>query len=898
MKILSTLRCWLRAILYRSRTSDEVTEEFQFLLDAYAQDLIQGGMSPEEAMRKARIELGQPELQSERYREAVGLRIFDEVGADVRYGLRSLIRNKGVSAIAVLSLALGIGATTAMFSLIYAVLMHPFPYANSDRIMNPAVINEERPQQPTWFATIAPQFQVLRRAKSIENLLGFTSMNTELTGGNLPEDVATIYLTENADSFFGVPALLGRGIQASDAETHQPVVVLNYRFWQRHFLGDRSVIGQTLQLDHANYTIVGVMPRTFTFNDTISIGDVYLPQNLLHNTLNHPVTWPITPWIKLKAGVSQAAANAEIEAMVRQFAKEFPQRYPRKFHVQLQPISAPFRQNTGTMLALLLAGVVLLLAIGCADCSILMLARGTSRQRELALRQAIGASRWRIIRQLLVESLVIACAGAILGIAASYWLAKLPLQLAPQFFPPEAVIHLNLPILGLSLILGIGAGVLFSLFPAFKLSGRHLSRAMQSGLRQVGGNPQRGKVNIFISGQVALTLLLLTGAGTAAGAFLRLSRLPLGYDPNHVMQAGIMTHWRDPKVWASIQAWPDRVAYIDQIRDTIASVPGVTSVAIGTLSTPPDSGVEQKFELLGTIGNDDFEARIHRISPEYFSTLGIPLLAGRVWNQAENKHGDGIAIVNETFAQHYLSKDNPFTRQVRMPNLKSFAPLVAASPHSDGWRQIIGIVGDARNDGIGRPTAPAIYVPYTTMLEPFVQLEIRTVGEPLSFLPTIGKAVGAMSSDQQISKGAYSLNEAIAHDPQWSRQHLFSILFGCLSAIALILALAGLFSVVAYSVAQKTAEFGIRMALGAHKGHILWVATGNAIISAFVGVLVAIIIDFFLSGSLGRWMESGSPLFIDLLAVTLLLMICALAACFLPALRATSINPTEALRCE
>jgi ABC-type antimicrobial peptide transport system permease subunit len=320
-----------------------------------------------------------------------------------------------------------------------------------------------------WFAISTSQFEVLARAKSIESLLGFTNDNAELKGGDLPEDVSVMYLTENADTFLGVPALLGRGIQSSDAtDGGQHVAVLNYRFWQRHFQGDRAVIGRTLQINDDIYTIVGVMPRSFAFNDTIGVSDVYLPLSVLHDSIEHPIR--AVAWIKLRANVSLAMADAELDAIVHEFAKENPQHFAKKFRLQLEPIIVPYQQNTGHMLRLLFAGVVLLLAVGCANCSTLLLARGEARQHEFAVRTAIGASRWRIIRQLLVEALVISFSGAVPGVAASYWLAELPIHLSPDSFPPESVIPINIPILAFSIGLAFLCGIVVSLLPALRLS--------------------------------------------------------------------------------------------------------------------------------------------------------------------------------------------------------------------------------------------------------------------------------------------------------------------------------------------------------------------------------------------------------------------------------------------
>ncbi len=458
------------------RTHSDVEEEFRSTLDAYQEDLIRQGLPEEEARRKARIDLGQPAVQNETYRDAIGVRLFDELGGDIRYGLRALRRNPGFAAVTVLSLALGIGATTAMFSLIYAVLLHPFPYAGADRIMNPIVIDEQHPDGSIWFPLNEAQFDNLLLAAPVESALGFNDSHMEITNGELPEDVSGVYLTENAGTFFGVRPLLGRNLEPSDGENGgHSVVVLNYRFWQRHFGGDRNVIGRTLELDHTPYTIVGVMPRSFAFNDTLGVGDVYVPGTLMRGLANLP-EFAYVPWVKLRPHVTLAAANAALEPIVRQFAKLHPDRFPDHWHLALQPIIVPYQQETGRTLTLLLAGVVLLLIIGCGNCSILLLARGSARRHELAIRSAIGASRWRIVRQLLVEAIIVSSTGAILGVAASYWLAKLPLLLSPDSFPAESVIRINAPILAFSVVLALLCGILFGLAPALRLS-RHDSCA-------------------------------------------------------------------------------------------------------------------------------------------------------------------------------------------------------------------------------------------------------------------------------------------------------------------------------------------------------------------------------------------------------------------------------------
>ena len=899
---LYTIPLRLRSLFRRNRVEQELDEELQYHLERKTQEFLAQGMSQEDARNAANRAMDGVEFRKDQCRDARNVNWIQDFFQDLRYGLRMLRKSPGFTAVAMLSLALGIGATTAMFSLIYAVLLHPFPYAGADRIMNPVFIDEKHPDQPLWFPLSQAQFDDLRLAAPVDSLLGFNNTHMEITGGGLPEDVWGIYLTENAGTFFGVRPLLGRNLEASDAENGgHSVVVLNYRFWRRHFGGDPYIIGRTLEIDHAPYTIIGVMPPSFAFNDmngVPGVGDVYLPAGLMRGLANVPYM-AYLPWIKLRPHVTLAAANAALEPIVRQFAKEHPERFPDHWHIALQPIIVPFQQETGRTLTLLLAGVMLLLVIGCANCSILLLSRGRARQHELAIRSAIGASRWRIVRQLLVEAVVISSAGALIGVAASYWLAKLPLLLSPDSFPAESVIRINTPILAFSVALALLCGILSGLVPAVRLS-RHDSARVLPG-RQIGvaAAPAKHRWSVLIAAQVALTLLLMATAGTAIRSFLQLMQMPLGYDPANVIQIGIPLHSHDPGEWSRIQPREARTAYVEQLREKIAFVPGVSTVAVGAAdATPPYSGVEMPFNMDGTGDREQPQARMMLVDQRYFATLRIPLLQGRLWNTDENTRGDFIAIVNHAFATRYFSSSNDVGRQLRIPGLTIRNRYQIASAQSAAWRQIIGVVGDARDDGLDRPVVPAIYLPYTTVMSPFVEFLVRTQGDPLSSLRSIRAAIASVASDQQISNAAtFTLSAALERDAQYSRQRLFSILFGLFSAMSLALALVGIFSVVAYSVAQRTPEFGVRLALGAPRAHVLRIAARIALVSAAAGIVIGLALDSFLGALLARWMQNAFAAD-SLFAAATLLALSALLACLLPARHAMRVDPMVALRYE
>lgn len=897
MSTIARVRSWWHVIAHSPHVAAEVETELQFHIDSYAADLMQRGMPPDQAARQARIELGRVDVQKEKHREAIGLRPLDEIGADLRYGLRSLWKNPGFSTIAILSLALGIGATTAMFSLIYAALLHPFPYAGADRIVNPRVIDEQHPhpQAPTWFALTPSQFASFRKAKSIDSILGFVLVDLEETGGDLPEDVNAAYVTSNASSFFGIPAMLDRGIQPSDVpDSGQPtnVVVLSYRFWKEHYSGDRAAIGQTLQLNHENYTIVGVMPSRFTFTETVGNADVYIPWT--------PARTPaLFPWIKLKPGVSISAANAEFQALLNQYKQETPKHFPASFRVAVQPIIEPYVHRTGRTLALLFASVVLLLLIGCANCSVLLLARGEARHHELAIRSAIGASRFRMVRQLLVEALAISFAGAVIGVVASFWLAKLPLHMMPSYaFPQEAAITVNLPVLAFSVAMAFLAGLLAGLSPALRLSRPNLSQIMQSTARATGGSAGKRATNLLIGSQIALTFVLLGMAGAAIAGFMKITSTRLGYNPHHVMVIDI------PLKRDTSKNQPRRANYIAQLRERVSSVPGVISVGVASNGTPPGPpfgiGTLGSFEILGKQLQQPPQAEVSLVSPQYFAALQIPLLRGRLWNHAENQRGDFVAVVNQTLAERYWPNGDAIGHQIRIPSLKDDGgpgPLLATSPESGGLRQIIGVVADSRNNGLERTVAPAIYVPYTTFMWDGTGLLVRTVGIPLAFVHSIRVALHSVNPDQRISV-VDDLDEVLQGQPIWTQQRLFSILFSFFAGLALLLSLVGIGSTVSFASARRSTELGIRLALGATRGHIVWIVVRATLATVVGGIGVGLLLNFALEKMLRHW-TPGSVFAPWMIAgVALLLLLCATAACLVPARRAANIDPMQTLRCE
>jgi len=867
---------------------ERLKDEIQAHIDFEIQENVEAGMPPEEARHAAMRKFGNVLLARERSREIWGWLWAERLWQDIRYALRGLRRNPGFSAVAVLSLALGIGATTSMFSLIYAVLLHPVPYADWQRLTYPIYLNDDQPtSQERWFTLSWSQYEQLLKANCVEDALGDDDTTTEITGQDIPEEVALTYITENVGSFLRVPALLGRNIQPSDSEAahQQAPVVLSFDFWMRHYNGDRNVLGKILELDHKPYAIVGVMPKDYTWEP-----DLYVPMSLLpaHDRNN------VLPIMKLKPGASLARADAEIGALVHQFAKETPQDFPSSFRMHLEHITDRIVTAVGHTLILLFAAVVMLLIIGCANCSILLLARGMSRQSELAVRAALGASRYRIIRQLIVEALVLAITGSLLGILLAYWMAKLIFSLFPDVFMHESVVRINLPILAFSVVLAVVSGLLFGLLPSLRISRPDVSKVMQaSGLKVAGRSGQARSLSTLIGAQIALTTIIMGAAGAAIGGFMRMTHRNFGYDPAHVMSVPIPLHRH------SYLTREERAGYFKLLQQKIKAVPGITEVAVSGNAIPPRSGANLPFEILGISSAQRQYLRANFISPEYFSTLHIPLQQGRLWDEAESSRGAAVAVINQTLARQYFPNGNAIGQQIRTSTLRVDNPeQMVGVPDTNGWLQVIGVVADSLNDGLDKPVQPALYMPYPRFMWMGTQFLVRTNGLPLASLHDVQRAILSVNSDQQTDFNVRDLNQRIEQQPEFKQQRLFSILFGLFSSLALALALVGLYSVVSYSVAQRTNEFGIRMALGAQRAHVLWIVCRNIGITVTSGLLAGLLIFLTLHKLLAHWTQNSFSSPLILAAVAMLFILCAASACTIPALRAVSIDPMRAVRYE
>ena len=810
---------------------------------------------------------------------------------DLRYALRQLRSAPGFTVTAILSLALGIGATTAVFSVVYAILFNPYPYANPDRMIHMQLVNSKG--DLNGFGLTAGQWQQLRKSPVIEDAFISDEWNLTVTGHDVPEDVSADFFSSNAFNYFGVPMALGRGLAPSDAidgQDPQPVVVLSYKFWQRHYNSDPAAVGQTLQLVHKNYTVVGVASQRFTWDDV----DVYVPQKI---TLDPVRSFDCEA--RLKPGISHEAANAALQPLMEQFAKESPKHFPTgSFRMQVEGLNDFFLRQLGGTLYLLFSAVALLLVIGCGNVSILLLARGTARQQEFAIRAAVGASRRRLIAQLLTESLLLSLTGAALGVGLAYAsLAKIVAGLPRNSFPHEAAIQINVPVLCFSVGIALLTGILFGLWPALQISRPEVSQVMQAGTRRVAGSVQgRRTLAVLIGGQIALTLLMLSGAGAALEGFLRLMNVHLGYDPHNVMSVGIPVHENTYSTWA------ERSNYFEQIRAKIASTPGVTMTAISTNATPPSNGQGMKFDILGKPTSQDQQTRINFVSSQYFPVLKITLAQGRIWDETENRQAAPVIVINETMARQYFPKGDALGSSIKLP-LQDAPPYNLVAPTiagggTNGWLRVVGVIEDKRDDGLRKPVLPEAFIPDTLWMRMYTQILVETRVPPLSLLHAVQLQVSAVNADQQITSQVLDLEGWIKNEPEYAQGQLIAWLFGAFAVLALALAAVGLYSVVSYSVAQRTNEFGIRMALGAQRGHVLHIVFNSIVVSVAGGVVGGLVLAFALNKVMAHWAEGSVRDPLLLMGATVLLGVVAAIACAIPARRASLVDPMTALRCD
>ena len=806
---------------------------------------------------------------------------LDEFLQDARFGLRSLTKNPGFAMIAVLSLALGIMATTAIFSVVHGVILDPFPYKDVDSLMSIRVQEPGARFGRTYYST-DQYLEFAERATIFEGVVASTISDVLWTSSGEPQRLRGNHVTTNTFPVMGVPPLHGRTISLADGADDAPAVaVLGYRFFQRQFGGDPNVLGRELNLNGRIRTVVGVMPPRFMWRGA----DVYLPIVYRRGQIVEGVRM-VHVLGRLKPGVSEAQAEADLQPIVADLAAREPEQFPEKWRVGLLSFKETFPSGIREALWILFGAVGLLLLIACANVSSLLLARAASRQKEIALRAALGAGRLRLARQLLTESLVLALAGAALGVALAYGGLNAVLALVPPgTIPDESEVVINLPVLAFTLAVSILTALLFGLAPAYHACAGNLAEPLKQAARSVSGS-LRQKIlrHGMVVGEVALSLMLLVGASLMIRTLIAMQSVDLGFQPERILTM---------RIPLSEQRYPEaeqRNAFFQELLTSVKTIPGVFDTAINTWVHPMGNW-NLNVEVDGGASADQRNVQLHQINESYTETFGIALLTGRPFNAREVDARRHLALVNQAFVSRYLGERGALGAVVRMPRLRT-------QPFNldDDSFEIIGVVEDAANSDQPSEIVPEVYIPYTIAALADI-LIVRTQAEPSALTNSVRSQVYAIDPNQPVTQ-VRTLETAL-DEYVFSRRRFNLVLFSVFAALGLVLALIGVYGVISKAVADQTQEIGIRIALGAGFGNIAGMVLGSALKLLLLGIALGLLGAFATTRLLAEQIWQVSPFDpVSFIVVSLLLLVAGLQACFWPARRAARLDPMAALRHE
>lgn len=801
--------------------------------------------------------------------------------ADLQHGLHLLRKAPGFTAVAVITLALGIGATTAVYSVVYAVVLNPFPYKDVDTLMSVRVYE---PGQNGGRLTYTPaQFlEIAERNTIFSSTIASTISDVLWTSKGEPQRLRGNFVTRDTFSTMGVPPLLGRALTPDDFRPDSPpACVLGYRFWQRQFGGDPQVLGAELNLNGTVRTVVGVMPRPFMWRGA----DVYLPIVLQRDKVVEGVT-DVHLLGRLKSGVTEAQAEADLRPIIEDLRRQDPKQFPENFRVSMLSFKETFPSGIRRGLFTLLGAVALLLLISCANVSNLLLAKATSRQKEMAVRISLGATRSRLIQQLLTESLLLAILGGALGGLLAYGGLKAIIAIVPAgTIPDEAVIAMSLPVLAFACSVSVLTALLFGLVPALQAWTTNLVSALKD--RDIGAasNPrQRWIRNGLVIGEVALSLMLLMGATLMIRTLLAVEDADLG-----VRRERLLTF----RVPLNEQRYSDltrRDQFLQQMLERVQSVRGVESAALNT-SMHPFGNWRRPIKVAGSSQQDNRRVMLHQISAAYTTAMGIPLLRGRVLTDDEIYSRQPFALVNHAFVRRYFADRDPLGRIVRIPDFKS-APFSAPE---DSF-QIVGVVRDTLDWGAGGEISPELYIPFT-FLGRANRVIVHTQGDPSSVVTDIRKQISSLDPNQPVT-GVRTMQAALGEDLM-SEPRFNLALFATFAGLGLLLAVVGVYGLMSHLVSTRTHEIGVRIALGAEFRHVAGTIMRDGarllVAGAFIGLLGSLATTRLIREQIWR-VSPFDPLSFSV--VVLILLAAGLLACFWPALRAARLHPMTALRHE
>jgi putative ABC transport system permease protein len=801
---------------------------------------------------------------------------------DLRYGARMLFRQPAFTLIAVLMLGLGIGANTAIFSVINSALLRPLPYPQAERIVH---LWETNRSQNVLTSTVSPLcFADWReQSKSFESISAYRYARLALTGGGEPERIIGIAASAGFFEALGVTPLLGRGFTAEeDKPGNNRVVVLSHDLWQRRFAGDKNLLGQTIMLDSQQHTVIGVMPPKFRYPDS---AELWMPLALDLSRFSRGSHFLFAIG-RLKPGVTPAAAQAELDVIAGNLEKQYPNNN-KGVGINLVPLhDQVVGKDLRLRLWVLLAAVGLVLLIACVNVANLQLARAVARHRETAIRSALGAGQGRLVRQFLTESLLLAVLGGLAGLLLSKWGVDWLAVVARKQFPQLPEIGLDNRVLGFTLLVSLLTGVIFGLAPALQAVRVNVQTALKESGPSATGQRQ-GLRSLLVVSEVALAVVLLVGAGLLINSFFRLQRVNPGFNPENLLTLNIAL----PN--AKYGTPHQQVAFFQQTLQRIAALPGVQ--AAGAVNDLPFSGSRSRssFSIDGRTQqpNESWDADARLISPDYFRAMGMQLSAGRAFTGRDEKDGPGVVIINQTMARRFWPNADPLGKRLTI-GMGQEQQLYGKAPS----REIVGIVGDLKHQDLTGANEPEMYVPYQQASSPVMSLVVRGRGDSSKLTNAIRGAVREVDREQPISS-VLLMEERLARAVATERLNTF--LLALFAAVALLLAASGIYGVMAYTVTQSTRELGIRMALGAQQQDVLKLVLGQGLLLTAIGLAVGVAASFALT-HLMRGLLFGitptDPLVFS--SAPLLLTLVALLACYVPARRATKVDPIIALRYE
>jgi putative ABC transport system permease protein len=878
-RFFSRVASLLRNTAHRGEIEEELSEELNSYLELLTERNMKSGMTEEEARRAAQVEIAGVEQLKERVREARAGFGIETFMRDLRYGLRTLLKKPGFTLTAVIALALGIGANTAIFSVINGVLLRTLPYGEPGRI---AMLWERNASLKSDKNVVSPAnfLEWQKQSHSFSQMAAVADYPANLTGGGgEPEEIKAQFVSCDFFSTLGVQPVLGRTFTANeDRKGDDLVIVLSHQLWRNRFGADPAVLGKQATINGRQRTIIGVMPPGFHFLDPEV--KAWMPL-ALNPAMNY---WQVSGRYlravgRLKAGVSLQQAQAELTGISKQLEQAYP-KYNTGWSVNLVPIHEQITGEIRPILLLLLAAVVFVLLIACANVANLLLSRAAGRQKEFALRAALGAGRMRLVRQMLTESVLLAMIGGVVGVVLAFWGVNWLLAFGPDI-PRLSEIGIDLRVLAFTLAISVTTGVLFGLIPALQASRPDLNDALKEGSR--GSTCGRSRIlrNVFVIAEVSLALVLLIGAGLMIRSLIRLQAVETGFKAENVLTM---------RLELPVKKYPKPqqvVAFYKQAQERIAALPGVQ--AIGAISYLPLTGLASRdgFRIVGQPApapGEEPGVEVRIITPGYFRAMGIPLLKGRLLNERDGAE-PRVLLINETMAKRYFANQDPLGKRI-----------IVTWDGSGRQDEIVGVVGDIRESALEKEAEPAIYWPLPREANGGMALVIRGAGDTTALTTAVEKAIRGLDPDLPVAD-VRTMQQVISSSI--ARPRFNTMLFAIFAGVALVLAAVGLYGVMNYSATQRIHEIGIRMALGATRADIMRLVVGHGMVLTLIGIGVGVAASYGLTRVMQAFLFGvGATDAATFISVSALLIIVALVANYIPAHRATRVNPVIALRYE